>query len=183
MRNKSQYLVGAITLFLIGGEAVALTQLTDITQTPNAANAGIKKSFTEEVSAGRGDALTPGTSLYLVQRDPFRSILRGRQLFQRKFQVAQGLGPRTGDGMGNIETDGSLGAGLSDSCASCHSRPLGSAGFGGNVFTRPDSRDTPHLFGLGLQEMLADEITADLRALRLRASNAAILSGQMISAP
>ena len=26
--------------------------------------------------------------------------------------------------------------------------------------TRPDSRDAPHLFGLGLKEMLADEITA-----------------------
>jgi hypothetical protein len=32
--------------------------------------------------------------------------------------------------------------------------------------TRPDSRDAPHLFGLGLQEMLADEITSDLRAIR-----------------
>jgi len=34
--------------------------------------------------------------------------------------------------------------------------------------TRPDSRDAPHLFGLGLKEMLADEITADLRAIRER---------------
>jgi hypothetical protein len=34
------------------------------------------------------------------------------------------------------------------------------------VVTRPDSRDAPHLFGLGLKEMLADEITADLRAIR-----------------
>ena len=25
--------------------------------------------------------------------------------------------------------------------------------------TRPDSRDAPHLFGLGLKEMLADEMT------------------------
>ena len=32
--------------------------------------------------------------------------------------------------------------------------------------TRPDSRDAPHLFGLGLKEMLADEITTDLRAIR-----------------
>src|SRR5262249_34304697 len=42
-------------------------------------------------------------------------------------------------------------------------------GFGGDVATRPDSRDAPHLFGLGLKEMLADEITADLRAIRDRA--------------
>jgi hypothetical protein len=35
--------------------------------------------------------------------------------------------------------------------------------------TRPDSRDAPHLFGLGLKEMLADEITADLRAIQQQA--------------
>jgi hypothetical protein len=34
------------------------------------------------------------------------------------------------------------------------------------VVTRPDSRDAPHLFGLGLKEMLADEMTTDLRATR-----------------
>jgi hypothetical protein len=34
------------------------------------------------------------------------------------------------------------------------------------VVTRPDSRDAPHLFGLGLKEMLADEITSDLRSTR-----------------
>ena len=38
--------------------------------------------------------------------------------------------------------------------------------FGGDVFTRPDSRDAPHLFGLGIIEMLADEITQDLRQTR-----------------
>ena len=56
--------------------------------------------------------------------------------------------------------------GLSDSCAGCHGRPRGSGGAGGNVVTRPDSRDAPHLFGLGFKEMLADEITHDLRSIR-----------------
>jgi hypothetical protein len=37
------------------------------------------------------------------------------------------------------------------------------------VVTRPDSRDAPHLFGLGLKEMLADEITGELRAIRAQA--------------
>ena len=37
------------------------------------------------------------------------------------------------------------------------------------MVTRPDSRDTPHLFGLGLKEMLADEITTDLRAIQTQA--------------
>jgi len=141
-------------------------QLIDNTQAPSTAKAGINKSMTDEVGAGRGDVLTPLSSIYLINRDPFRSIRRGRQLFQRKFTQAQGQGPNEGDGVGDINTDGAIGAGLTDSCAACHGRPRGSAGTGGNVNTRPDSRDSPHLFGLGLREMLADEITTDLRATR-----------------
>ncbi len=153
-----------VGLFLI--PALVHAQETDITQAPNSLNAGIQKSLEEQVGNGRGDVDTVGSSLYIINRDPFRSIRRGRQLFQRKFTVAQGLGPRTGDGRGDIEAEGSIGAGLADSCAACHGRPRGSAGFGGDVFTRPDSRDAPHLFGLGIIEMLADEITSDLRAIK-----------------
>ncbi|GJL65026.1 MAG: hypothetical protein NPIRA04_36800 [Nitrospirales bacterium] len=155
-------------------------QETDVTQTPNAINAGIQKSLQDQIGAGRGDINTPQSSLYIINRDPFRSIRRGRQLFQRKFTIAQGFGPRTGDGRGNIEADDSIGAGLADSCAACHGRPKGSAGFGGDVFTRPDSRDAPHLFGLGLIEMLADEITQELRSIKNSASARAQETGQNI---
>ncbi|MEE8142712.1 MAG: di-heme oxidoredictase family protein [Planctomycetota bacterium] len=165
--SRSLFWAVILAVFLL--PSVVQAQLSDITQTPNTENVGIKKSLSDQIGAGRGDVLTPGSSIFLIQRDPFRSISRGRQLFQRKFTVAQGFGPLTGDGIGDIEMDGSLGAGLVDSCAGCHSRPRGSAGVGGNVFTRPDSRDAPHLFGLGLQEMLADEITSDLRGIREQA--------------
>jgi cytochrome c553 len=161
---------------VLGVSAPARAQETDITQTPNAANAGAKKSYTEQIGAGRGDIMTPDSSAFLIARDPFRSVKRGRELFQRKFTVEQGVGPRTLDGVGNIETDGSIGAGLADSCAACHGRPRGSAGSGGDVFTRPDSRDAPHLFGLGLKEMLGDEITGDLRQIRSRAIQQATTS-------
>lgn len=170
-----------LSSLVLAGTASA--QLTDITQTPNTAGAGIKKSLTQEIGAGRGDIFTPDSSMFLIQRDPFRAIQRGRQLFQRKFTHAQGVGPRVGDGIGNIEIEAALGAGLADSCAACHSRPFGSAGFGGNVFTRPDSRDTPHLFGLGLKEMLADEITHDLRAVRANAITLAQQQGQDVTLP
>lgn len=159
---------GALAL-LLWAPCPAPAQETDVTQTPNAANAGARKSFVQQIGAGRGDATTPDSSCFIIARDPFRAIRRGRNLFQRKFTVAQGLGPRTLDGEGEIETDGSIGAGLADSCAACHGRPRGSAGSGGDVFTRPDSRDAPHLFGLGLVEMLADEITRDLRRIRAQA--------------
>jgi hypothetical protein len=152
----------------------AQAQLTDVTQTPNAAQSGIRRSLTEQIGAGRGDVFTPDSSSFVIARDPFRAIARGRQLFQRKFTAAQGLGPRALDGVGDIEHHAALGAGLSDSCAACHGRPHGSAGVGGSVYTRPDGRDAPHLFGLGMVEMLADEITADLRVLRSTAEQQAL---------
>src|SRR5262252_1301343 len=154
----------------------ASSQMIDNTQAPNTAKAGINKSLLDEIGAGRGDLMTPGSSVFIINRDPFRSIRRGRQLFQRKFAHVQGQGPAEGDGFGDINTDIAIGAGLSDSCALCHGRPRGSAGSGGNVVTRPDSRDAGHLFGLGLKEMLADEITTDLRAIR----DAAVAQAQQL---
>jgi mono/diheme cytochrome c family protein len=151
--------------------ASALAQLPDKTRTPNVAGEGINKSFQQQIGAGRGSVNTPGSSLFIINRDPFRAIRRGRQVFQRKFVRSQGQGPLFQDGLGNINDDLALGAGLADSCAACHGRPRGSAGSGGDVVTRPDSRDAPHLFGLGLKEMLADEITTDLRAIRDDAVN------------
>jgi hypothetical protein len=147
----------------------ALAQMIDKTKAPNNANEGITKSLAEQIGAGRGDLNTPNSSAFIIGRDPFRSIRRGRQLFQRKFTRAEGHGPVTGDGHGDSNTNLIIGAGLADSCAACHGRPRGSAGFGGDVATRPDTRDAPHLFGLGLKEMLADEITTDLRAIRRQA--------------
>ncbi len=167
--RKAKQWAGSAFLAAMTLSASSLAQETDVTQTPNNINAGIKKSFEEQVGPNRGDDRVPGSSLYLIRRDPFRSIARGRQLFQRKFTAAQGQGPRVGDGVGDFNTDGAFGAGLSDSCAGCHGRPRGSAGVGGNVFTRPDSRDAPHLFGLGLVEILADEMTSDLRRIKARA--------------
>ena len=171
------YGIGALGMWA----AVAHAQLTDQTQTPNAAHRGIALSLQQEVGAGQGDAFTPNSSIYLINRDPARAIRRGRQLFQRKFTEAQGFGPRKHDGIGDIAADPGIGAGLIDSCAGCHGRPRGSAGAGGNVVTRPDSRDAPHLFGLGLKEMLADEITTDLRAIRAEAIAKAQQQGHLVT--
>jgi len=153
---------------ILSAIAVAHAQLTDVTQTqPNVPGGAIGKSLQQQIGAGRGDEYTPGSSLYLIARDPARAIRRGRQLFQRKFTMEQGQGPRVDFAShGNIMAQPAFGAGLTDSCATCHGRPRGSAGFGGDVATRPDSRNAPHLFGIGIREMLGDEMTRDLRAIR-----------------
>jgi len=111
----------------------AHSQMIDNTQATNTLNVGINKSLADEIGAGRGSVDTPGSSICIISRDPFRSIRRGRQLFQRKFTRAQGQGLNEGDGVGDINTNLALGAGLADSCALCHGRPRESAGVGGNV--------------------------------------------------
>jgi hypothetical protein len=168
----------------------ASAQLRDVTQNPDilttpghpGTNAGIGRSFADQAGptpTTHGDVLTSNSSRYIISRDPARAIRRGRQIFQRKFTFAQGNGPLTDDGLGSTGADLSRSAGLADSCAACHGRPRGSAGFGGDVATRPDSRDSPHLFGLGLQEQLGEEITADLRAIRAEA----VLIAGLIATP
>lgn len=174
-----------ITAALCAGFAtlVSYAQLIDKTKAPNAANEGISKSLEQQIGAGRGDIMTPDSSAFIIARDPFRAIRRGRQLFQRKFTRLDGGAPYLRDGTGDVGNNVAIGAGSSDSCASCHGRPRGSAGFGGDVATRPDSRDAPHLFGLGIKEMLADEITAELRAVRRGALAQAVSSGAPVTVP
>lgn len=148
----------------------------DLAAVPNSC---VAKSLSDQIGSGHGDSETAGSAVYLVKRDPARSIRRGRQLFQRKFSFEEGLGPRVNmTSSGDIVDSRALGAGFTDSCAACHGRPKGSAGFGGDVATRPDSRDAPHLFGLGLVEQLADEMTFSLRAQRAQAIAQAQQSGR-----
>ena len=70
---------------------------------------------------------------------------------------------------------------MKSSSAACHGRPRGAAGSGGDVVMRPDSRDAPHLFGLGLKEMLADEITTELRSIRASAISQATQSREDVT--
>lgn len=175
----SMIIAAGMAFILLASPAAA--GLTDNTKAFNNANAGINKSLTQQIGMGRGDTTTPDSSAYIIARDPFRAVRRGRQLFQRKFSRFEGHGPLAGDGMGDLNTNIAIGAGLGDSCAACHGRPRGSGGSGGDVATRPDSRDAPHLFGLGLKEMLADEITADLRAIRAAAISQAMTSGVSVT--
>ena len=164
----------ALAVLTVGGSAEA--QLADVTQiSPTVPG----RSDQQVVRPGdrRRARKHLGARFVAVHhsRDPFRAVRRGRQIFQRKFPSLRAT-DQTDDGIGNpsfIGGDPSRVAGLADSCAACHGRPRGSAGFGGDVATRPDSRDSPHLFGLGLQEQLADEMTRTLRTIRAVAQSEA----------
>src|SRR5882724_3457210 len=93
--------VVALSLFA----CVARAQLVDNTLAPSTAKSGINKSLLDEIGAGRGSITTSDSSLFIINRDPFRSVRRGRQLFQRKFTRLQGQGPNEGDGSGDLNTN------------------------------------------------------------------------------
>jgi len=177
----------AAAVFLLCASTRIAGQLIDKTRAPNTSDDGISRPLIgvphpSQIGDGRSGA-DRNSSRNVIALDPFRAIRRGRQLFQRKFTRLEGQGPVFGDGFGNIHSDLAIGAGLSDSCAGCHGRPRGSAGFGGDVVTRPDSRDSPHLFGLGLKEMLADEITTQLRSIRDAAVRQSSRTGRPVTQP
>lgn len=163
--------VGVVILASTHGHA-ALLDRSQVDGNGNAESEGgmIDRSLADQIGPGMGDVTTYGSSTYIIKLDPLRSVRRGRQLFQRKFTEAEGLGPRENfDSGGDITQTRRLGAGSADSCSTCHGSPKGSAGFGGSVAISPDGRDAPHLFGLGIIEQLAEEITDDLCLNRDRA--------------
>src|SRR5262245_13733291 len=101
-----------VVLFLVAAAFITVrhgaptrAQMPDRTQNPNVANFGIAKSLVDEIGAGRGGSTVPGSSAFIIARDPFRAIRRGRQLFQRKFLRVQGQGPLVNDSVGDINTN------------------------------------------------------------------------------
>ena len=105
-----------------------------------------RASLEQQIGGGRGPDTVPGTSLYFIARDPARAIRRGRQLFQRKFTVAQGVGPRKGTASATFTLTTASARGL----RLVRGLSRETAGRGGLRWRRGDAsrqRDSPHLFG------------------------------------
>lgn len=104
------------------------------------------------------DVSLAGGTAYLLQRDPWLAYQRGRELLLREFSAAEGVfgeagkqaGPRLEDGATHM-----MGGGHAASCAMCHNTPWRDMGSGAVIAKNGGrGRDTPHLFGAGLLEML-----------------------------
>lgn len=142
-----------------------------------------------------------------LERDKLMELIAaGDHLFNARFTTRDGVG-RPMATQAIIPTKAkrsprnsfSRTAGLdANACASCHNVPItgGAGDFTANVFvsegfqhsdfdtTDPqfsNERNTNHLFGAGLVELLAREMTRDLQALRARALNEARRSGEQLS--
>lgn len=101
------------------------------------------------------DASRPGTSMYLQQADPWLAYQMGFFNFVKEWKL--------GDGLFEVMNGNRPSAAAATSCAMCHNLPFRTPGSGGNV-SEPVGygRNTPHLFGVGLVEMLGQQIRQEM---------------------
>lgn len=128
----------------------------------------------------------------------------GDKLFDTEFTAAQGGGAkvdnnerytrmpradRSGPGEWNTHTPKRATGPNAQACGSCHNQPNndGAGSIAGNVHRDPlgnhdpaqmIQRNTPHLFGTGALQLLAEEMSADLENLRQESFKEACRTGQ-----
>ena len=91
---------GSLIGLLLAFAPIAGAQLVDNNLAPNTAKAGINKSLADEIGPGRGDIMTPNSSLFIINRDPFRSVrarrCRGVAVTHHNFLGADPVGRERG---------------------------------------------------------------------------------------
>src|SRR5437868_11026218 len=104
------------------------------------------------------DPALEGGSLYLQQVDPWLGYQWGRSLFQRNFRERDGVYGDAGKLDGITLPDGvskMMDRSHVSSCGACHNVPYRDAGAGMTIAKNGGAgRNTPHLFGAGLLEMI-----------------------------
>ncbi|MCB1461278.1 MAG: hypothetical protein KDJ90_02350 [Nitratireductor sp.] len=181
----------------------AVTMLAAIAMGPACAIAAEVEPWSERAIAVHIDASQYTGTLDAVALGHLRD--RGEHLFTAKFTTEDGLGrPMATQAITPVKRKRPVQDGFSrtagmdaNACSSCHNEPSpgGAGNFSANVFvsegfTNADfdsldpqfsnERNTNHLFGAGLIELLAREMTADLQRLRAEAVRQARQSGEAV---
>jgi hypothetical protein len=110
-----------------------------------------------------------GGSLYLQQVDPWLGYQWGRSLFQRNFRERDGAFGEAGKLDGLLLPDGAtkmMDRSHVSSCGACHNVPYRDAGAGITIAKNGGSgRNSPHLFGAGLIEMIGEHMRISALAI------------------
>jgi hypothetical protein len=119
------------------------------------------------------DPAKPGGSMYLQQVDPFLGYKWGWSLTQREFRERDGVYGDAGKLDGLLLPDGvskMMSRSHVNSCGICHNTPYRDGGAGATMSKNGgDGRNTPHMFGAGLVEMIGQHIR--LQAMAIADSN------------
>jgi hypothetical protein len=115
------------------------------------------------------DPALEGGSMYLQQIDPWLGFQWGRSLFQRNFRERDGVYGDAGKLDGIVLPDGvtkMMDRGHASSCGACHNVPYRDGGAGMTISKNGGAgRNTPHLFGAGLIEMIGMQIRLQALAI------------------
>ncbi len=108
------------------------------------------------------DPARPGGSMYLQQADPWLGFKWGWSLTQREFRDRDGVYGDAGKLDGLLLPDGAskmMSRGHANSCAICHNSPYRDGGAGATIPKNgAEGRNTPHMFGAGLVEMIGMQL-------------------------
>jgi hypothetical protein len=119
------------------------------------------------------DASFEGGSMYLQQVDPWLGYMWGKNLTQRNWRERDGVYGEAGKIDGLLLADGAskmMDRAHTNSCGACHNVPYRDAGAGMTMAKNGgQGRNTPHLFGGGLVEMIGLQMR--LQALHLADTN------------
>jgi hypothetical protein len=119
------------------------------------------------------DPWQEGGSMYLQQVDPWLGYQWGRSLTQRNFRERDGVYGDSGKIDGILLPDGvtkMMDRAHTNSCAACHNTPYRDGGAGMTMAKNGgQGRNTPHMFGAGLVEMIGLQLR--LQALALADTN------------
>src|SRR3954470_19540260 len=115
------------------------------------------------------DPSKPGGSMYLQRVDPWLGYQWGRDLIQREFRERDGVYGDAGKLDGPLLPDGAthmMSRSHVNSCGVCHNTPYRDGGAGATMPKNGGTgRNTPHLFGDGLVEMLGQQIRLQAMAI------------------
>ena len=108
------------------------------------------------------DPAQAGGSMYLQQVDPWLGYQWGRDLTQREFRERDGVYGDAGKLDGLLLPDGAttmMDRSHANSCGICHNTPYRDGGAGMTIAKNGGTgRNTPHMFGDGLVEMLGQQM-------------------------
>jgi hypothetical protein len=115
------------------------------------------------------DPWLEGGSMYLQQVDPWLGWKWGKDLTQRSFRERDGVYGDSGKIDGIMLADGAtkmMDRGHTNSCGSCHNVPYRDGGAGMTIAKNgATGRNTPHMFGTGIMEMIGQQIRLQAYAI------------------
>ena len=129
----------------------------------------------------RGTVDHPGTAAWLIKHQPEVAEQRGRALFQRAFTAAEGASAPLAARPLSAEKPARLD--FAPSCMQCHNVPFGEPGAGTTTVRDAITvRSTPHLFGAGRLDHLAQSVGVAL-IRRVDVDNDGIISREEARGP